>query len=165
MHEPLSKGIPNRQKAYTKLSKTEFGPKSSYKYTSSSVSRKNYNGLRSLYPKAAYYNSNKRKAMRLINRAKDREYSEKKYLALSQKVVRNDQIPDENDEYQNMESTNQYKEANSSPDKDNSSGGVQSVPVENSSRGFTRHQKHRRHMFYPSRKQLLPKYNRNLNNG
>ena len=107
MDEPLNRGLPNRQKAYTKLSKTEFGPKSSYKYSSSSISRQNYCGIRSLYPKAAYYNANKRKAMRLISRAKDRELSNKKYLALSQKVVRNDQVPDENDEYQNLDSANQ----------------------------------------------------------
>ena len=98
--------------------------------------------------------------MRLINRAKDRELSDKKYLALSQKVVRSDQVPDENDEYQYLDSTNQHNKGASPPDKDNSSRGLQSVPVQDSSRGFTSHQKHRR-IFYPSRKQLVSKYQRN----
>ena len=63
----------------------------------------NKKSMNTSFYKRSFWNKNESNAMKLINKAKDRDNSEQKYLAQSQKVVsnsitdhRNDEINDEN---------------------------------------------------------------------
>lgn len=90
--------------------------------------------------------------MRLINRARERENSEQKYLALSQKILKEtSQVPDETEEFEQNEQTEAYRNKPISTEPESMSGlGVNNEAIKNSSRGFTRHQKHRVQRFYPN---------------